>query len=297
MGPVSRIDVLTLFYNGRDRVDPFLGAIARVSVPITLHILDNGSTDDTADAIARRLPVDGLPIRLLRSVRNRGFAGGVNLLAGQAEGEFFFILNSDALPSPDCLERLIQRARSDTRIGICEARQTPREHPKAVDPATGETTWCSGAAALIRREAFDELGGFDERAFFMYCEDIDLSWKMWLRNWKCVYVPDATVEHRKPALDPTNPGRRVHRPWENYLSFRNSLFIYHRYRRRGEGRLLRSFLLKRFGSRRYSFLSKALFAIAFVDHIRYIPYLLRTRRAWGDRDHPWIRLNETSLAE
>ena len=292
-----RIDVLTLFHNGRHLVDSYLDAIARTSVPIALHILDNGSTDGTADAIAARLPGLDFPVHLHRSVRNHGFAGGMNRLAGQVDGEFMFVLNSDARPAPDCIERLVLRARSDPEIGICEARQCPEEHPKAVDVQTGETTWCSGAAALIRSLPFREAGGFDEKLFFMYCEDIDLGWKMWLGGWKCVYVTEATVEHRSGASRNANPRAAAIRRREHYFSFRNSLFIYHRYRKPGEKRLLLSFLSKRFVSRRYSFRSKVLFAIAFVDHIRYIPYLRRTRRTWGVRNHLWIRLKETSLAE
>jgi len=293
----SRIDVLALFHNDLDRVDAWLDQVARTSVPIRLLLLDNASTDGTADALAARLPDLGCPARLYRSARNNGFARGVNLLFEQVSGEFAFLLNSDAEPDPDCIGRLLDRARSDAGIGICEARQAPVSHPKAVDPETGETTWCSGAAALVRTEAFAAVGGFDERLFFMYCEDIDLSWKMWLSGWKCVFVTEAVVEHPAGGETIRSPRSGRRRGLAHYFSFRNSIFIYYRFRRPGQWKILARFLLKRFGSRRYSFGSKALFAIAFVDHIRYIPYLLRTRRTWGDRDHPWIRLDETSLVE
>lgn len=296
MSPPS-IDVFTLFNNTPERVDPFLDGVSRIRIPITLRILDNGSTDATGDAIARRIGDLDFPVCFHRSVRNHGFAGGMNLLAGQSNSRYVLILNSDAFPRPDCLDLLIARAEADPRIGICEARQEPDEHPKAVDTRTGETTWCSGAAALIRREAFEAVGGFDDKLFFMYCEDVDLSWKMWLGGWKCVYVHEAVVEHRRKSLRSADSAGRGRLRLENYFSFRNSLFIYHRFGRRAQGRLPWNFLLKRFLSRRYSFRSKALFAIAFIDHIRYIPYLRRTRRTWGDREHPWIRLNETSLAE
>jgi GT2 family glycosyltransferase len=291
------IDVFTLFHNTPGLVDPFLDCVSRLRSPVTLHLLDNGSTDRTGDAIARRIGDLVVPVRFHRSVRNHGFAGGMNLLAGQSNAPYVLVLNSDAFPRPDCVDLLLARARQDPRIGICEARQAPEEHPKAVDDPTGETTWCSGAAALIRREAFDAVGGFDARLFFMYCEDIDLSWKMWLTGWKCVYVKNAVVEHRRKPLRSPDPGNRGRLRGENYFSFRNSLFVYHRFRGRSQSRLPWSFLQKRFLSRRYSLRSKALFAIAFIDHSRYIPYLRRTRRTWGDRAHPWIRLNETSLAE
>jgi len=214
----------------------------------------------------------------------------MNRLAGQSQAEFIFILNPDTELDAGCLEKLLARADADNRVAICEARQYPREHPKAFDPETGETSWCSGAAALIRREAFDEAGGFDERLYFMYCEDVDLSWKLWLRGWKCVYVRDAAVRHFTQDLQ---PGKS--RTMENYFSFRNSLFLFYRFGTKNDVPLIRSFLVRRFLSSSYSVRSKFLFAIALLDHIRYIPYLFSSRDG-NASGHPWVRLRESSLS-
>jgi GT2 family glycosyltransferase len=286
------IDILTVFHDGRHLVEPYLESVRRIGTPTTLYLLDNASKDGTAEALGNRVAGLDSPCHFFRSDRNDGFARGINLLARQGRGEYVFLLNPDAEVAPDCLDRLIERAEADPGIAICEARQQPTEHPKAYDPATGETTWCSGAAALIRRTAFDEVGGFDDRIFFMYCEDVDLSWKLWLSGWKCVYVPEALVGH-----DTSQPRPRWRRRMENYYSFRNSLFLFHRFARKGDLSILLGFLLKRFMSQRYSLTRKALFTIAFADHIRYIPYLVTTRRKWGNRAHSWIRLTETSLSE
>ncbi len=286
------IDILTVFHDGRHLVEPYLESVGGIRTPTTLYLLDNASKDGTAELLGNRVSDLNSPCHFFRSDRNDGFARGINLLARQGKGEYVFLLNPDAEVAPDCLDRLIERAEADPGIAICEARQQPTEHPKAYDKSTGETTWCSGAAALIRRTAFDEVGGFDDRIFFMYCEDVDLSWKLWLTGWKCVYVPEALVGH-----DTSRPRPRWRRRMENYYSFRNSLFLFHRYARKGDLTVLIGFLLKRFMSRRYSLTGKALSTIAFADHIRYIPYLVTTRRKWGNRAHSWIRLTETSLAE
>ena len=58
---------------------------------------------------------------------------------------------------------------------------------------------------LIRRKAFEDVRGFDERIFFMYCEDVDLSWKLWLRGWQCIYVREAVIQHFTQDL---LPGKR-----------------------------------------------------------------------------------------
>lgn len=285
----SAVDLLIVFHNSRQWVPDLIASLRQISVPITAYFLDNASTDGTADLLADE--IQSLPFRsyVLRSIRNNGFGGGVNRLAAQSRSEFMFVLNPDTRLEPGCLEALLARARSDRRIGICDAKQLPREHPKAWDPATGETTWCSGAAALIRREAFDEVGGFDDRLFFMYCEDIDLSWKLWLKGWKCVYVSDAAVQHFTQDLA---PGKR--RTLENYFSFRNSLLLYYRFGGKGDRSVLWNFLGRRFLTRAYSLRSKVLFAIALVDHIRYIPVVLQGGHG-GKHSHPWIRLSETSL--
>ncbi|HLQ76925.1 MAG TPA: glycosyltransferase family 2 protein, partial [Terriglobia bacterium] len=268
----------------------FLESLRRISIPVSVFFLDNNSSDGSPDVLAEALP--SLPFRthLLRSRRNNGFAGGMNRLAGQSQAEFIFILNPDTELDAGCLEKLLARADADNRVAICEARQYPREHPKAFDPETGETSWCSGAAALIRREAFDEAGGFDERLYFMYCEDVDLSWKLWLRGWKCVYVRDAAVRHFTQDLQ---PGKS--RTMENYFSFRNSLFLFYRFGTKNDVPLIRSFLVRRFLSSSYSVRSKFLFAIALLDHIRYIPYLFSSRDG-NASGHPWVRLRESSLS-
>ncbi len=286
------VDVLIVLYQSAKFVQPLLDSLQRTTVRLTIYLLDNASTDNTAETLAAALTTFPLRTHFFRSRINNGFARGVNLLARQGRGEFLFLLNPDTELEQGCLEKLLDHALGDPAIGMCEARQQPREHWKIYDPKTGETTWCTGAAVLVRRKAFEELSGFDERIFFMYCEDVDLSWKLWLRGWKCMYVPGAVVRHYNQDII---PGKT--RTIENYFSFRNSLFLFYRFGCWKDRRVLYGFLLKRFVYRRYSLRSKLLYTFAFVDHIRYIPYLLRTRNLWCDRRHPWVRLEETSLAD
>ena len=286
------VDVLIVLYQSAKFIQPLLDSLQRITVPATIYFLDNASTDNTAKTVAAALTTFPLRTHFFRSRTNNGFARGVNLLARQGRGEFLFLLNPDTELEQGCLEQLLDRALGDSAIGMCEARQQPREHWKIYDPKTGETTWCTGAAVLVRRKAFEELRGFDERIFFMYCEDVDLSWKLWLCGWKCIYVPDAVVRHYNQDII---PGKR--RAIENYFSFRNSLFLFYRFGGWKDRQVLYGFLLKRFVYGSYSLRSKLLYAFAFVDHIRYIPYLLRTRNLWCDQRHPWVRLEETSLAD
>jgi GT2 family glycosyltransferase len=288
---MSKIDVIIVLHNSKSLIPSLMGSLESIAVPITAYFLDNASSDGTPEILAEAIQKTKFPAFLMRSLLNNGFARGVNFLARQGTGDFLFLLNPDTELEPDCLEKLLQRSEADPRIAICEAKQSPREHPKTFDSTTGETTWCSGAAVLIRRAAFEELGGFDEHLYFMYCEDVDLSWKLWIRGWKCVYNRDAVVRHYTQDLV---PGKR--RTMENYFSFRNSIFLFYRFGSWRDREILRNFLVKRFVSQAYSFQSKILFMFALIDHIRYIPYLVQTRDSWGDSKHPWVRLTETSLS-
>ena len=285
------IDILIVLYNSARFIHPLLDSLRRITIPVNLYVLDNASADDTAGQFAAAL--EKLPVRtcFLRSLTNNGFAKGMNLLSRQGTGEFLFMLNPDTELEDGCLERLLDRIKREPDIAVCEARQQPREHPKVYDVNSGETTWCTGAAVLIRRQAFVQVGGFDDRVFFMYCEDVDLSWKFWIRGWKCIYVPEAVVRHYTQDVI---PGKK--RTVENYFSFRNSLFLFYRFGCWNQKRVLYTFLLNRFVLGNYSFRSRVLYAFAFADHIRYIPYLLRTRYLWCAGRHPWVRLEETSLA-
>jgi GT2 family glycosyltransferase len=286
------VAVLVVLHNSQRFLPALIASLDRIPTPIVCYFLDNASRDQTIDVLMKELDGVGFRNHVFRSLRNNGFGRGINLLSGLTSAEFLFVLNPDTIVESGCLEELLRRAAADPKIGMCEARQSPRAHPKTFDSSTGETSWCTGAAVVIRGLAFEAVGRFDEEAFFMYCEDVDLSWKFWLRGWKCVYVPDAVIQHFTQDI---LPGKR--RTLENYFTFRNSLFLLYRFGSWRNRDVWLRFLLNRFVSRRYSFRSKALYVFAFADHIRYIPYLLKTRCLWRAERHPWIRFEETSLAD
>jgi GT2 family glycosyltransferase len=97
---------------------------------------------------------------------------------------------------PETLGLLVETAAADTPdVAAWEMRQIPYEHPKAYDPITLDTQWVSGAAALLRRDAFRAVGGFDPH-IFMYGEDVDLSWRLRAAGYRLRYLPRCAVVHR-----------------------------------------------------------------------------------------------------
>ena len=127
---------------------------------------------------------------------NLGFGRAHNGNAARGAAPFVLVLNQDCVLEPGVLERLVLGAAGDpAQIGAWELRQIPYEHPKSYDPVFLDTPWASAAALLVRRTAFDAIGGFEPH-IFMYGEDVDLSWRLRAKGWRVVYRPKLAVVHR-----------------------------------------------------------------------------------------------------
>jgi N-acetylglucosaminyl-diphospho-decaprenol L-rhamnosyltransferase len=140
---------------------------------------------------------------------NAGFGAGHNRLMREAFAEptvgAYVCVNPDAVLHPDCLAELADEWRRQGRPGLVEARQFPDEHPKIYDALSHRTPWCAGCVLLITRPLFEAIGGFDE-AIFLYCEDVDLSWRARGAGFGTYLAPRALVHHyadgRVPEKDP-----------------------------------------------------------------------------------------------
>ena len=127
---------------------------------------------------------------------NLGSAGGSNALASRRSDEVIWVLNPDTYPAPRCAVELLAALAGDG-VGGVDGRQIPIEHPKAHDPVTGDASWGSGSCFMFRREAFEQVGGFDDHFFPMYCDDVDISWRLRLAGWRVAHAPRAAVFHDK----------------------------------------------------------------------------------------------------
>jgi len=181
-------------------------------------LVDNGSTDGSLDDIEREW--SGLNLRIKRLPENRGFSVANNIGARMAKGEWIALLNADAFPEPDWLERLLEAAKANPNAFFA-SRQLQAENSELLD-GKGDGLHANGlafrrgygqraepsddsrrledvfsacaAAALYPRQAFLRVGGFDED-YFAYQEDIDLGFRLRLHGLRCFYVPDAIVRH------------------------------------------------------------------------------------------------------
>jgi GT2 family glycosyltransferase len=180
-------------------------------------IVNNGSSDEGLKDLERKYPKLDFRIEHLQS--NIGFAAANNLGAQFARGKWLILLNTDAFPEPDWLENLTTASKSNPEIASFSSRQIQANAPELLD-STGDAYHVSGlawhiglgypceqygldsgqifspcaAAAMYLRQAFLEVGGFDED-FFSYFEDVDLGFRLQLKGYRSLYVADAIVHH------------------------------------------------------------------------------------------------------
>lgn len=194
-------DLCFALYNSSRWMEACVRALANVNYDtkqIALYFADNASQDDSvqlAERLARQYEGVFREFRILPQGENRGFGSASNAAARAGRGDYVFFCNVDTEIEPDAFEKLEEAiAGAPEAFGAFELRQFPYEHPKYYDPVTLETSWCSGACFVLRRDVFEKTGGFDE-SIFMYAEDVDLSWHIRALGYKLMYVPSAVIHH------------------------------------------------------------------------------------------------------
>ena len=168
---------------------------------VLLHYGDASPTvlfaPEALDSVCSRYREE-LEIRYTFFDENTGTAAGHNRLCESAAADYIMIINPDIIVNPLIfIQMLSPFFDSQIKVGITEARQTPIEHSKEYDNNTGETSWVSTACALFPAEVYREVGGFDSKSFFMYCDDLDFSWRVRLAGYKNIYLPNAPIYHAK----------------------------------------------------------------------------------------------------
>ncbi|MBI3048983.1 MAG: glycosyltransferase family 2 protein [Acidobacteria bacterium] len=216
---LPEVSVVVATWNGREYLQPCLEAVAvQEGIDAEIILVDNASTDGTVDFVRARFP----RVRIVALRENCGFAGGNNAGAREARGRFVAFLNNDTIPDPRWLRTLRDGIDPQTGFLLATSRIVYMHDPAIVDSAgdglfrwggafkrhhgapahlaaeSAEVFGVCGAACLISKAVFDELGGFDED-FFASHEDVDLSYRARLRGYRCRYVADALVRHHGSA--------------------------------------------------------------------------------------------------
>lgn len=171
--------------------------IDAIRVKLAFHSNDGQDRRREIDLLRSKLELKRLTDIEVSIGTNIGFGAAHNLIVGRTkvpERTLYVGANPDGFFHHRALQLLANAARQNGTEALLEARQFPQEHPKTYDHFTGFTHWVSGACFAVNVSYFLSLGGFDEN-FFMYCEDVDLSWRVRSSGGTCVLVPQALFYH------------------------------------------------------------------------------------------------------
>jgi GT2 family glycosyltransferase len=226
------IAVAVVSWNTRDLLRRCLEALepAVSSGLAEVWVVDNGSEDGSAEMVRSEFEW----VSLIASEENLGFGPAVNEVASRTDVEWLAPANADIAPAAGALEALLKAGRADPSVAIVAPRlvmpdgatqHSVHAFPTITlsalfgfgihrlvpglgkrlciegywDPSTArEVDWAHGAFLLVRRTAFDEVGGFDPGQW-MYAEDLDLAWRSARGGWKVRYEPSAAVAHEVSA--------------------------------------------------------------------------------------------------
>lgn len=192
-------------------------------------VVDNASIDGTVKMLRAEFP----GVRVMANSENVGFTRGTNQALAQAQGRYLFLLNPDTELRPGALQTLIDYMDAHPRVGIVGPKQFytdgslqssrrrfptlataffeatrlqqwfPHSHIVAryymldtSDDATQEVDWITGSAMFVRREVYEQVGGFDE-GFFMYSEELDWCYRAKKAGWPIVYLPSVQIIHHE----------------------------------------------------------------------------------------------------
>jgi GT2 family glycosyltransferase len=236
-----RVALVIVNFNGLEYVAECLESVRRQTrKPTRTIVVDNASTDGSPGLIRERFP----EVELVPAGGNIGFAAANNLAARLADDcDWLALLNPDAFAHPEWLDALVRAAKENDGFscfgshmrragsvdqldgtgdvyqvgGMAWRRDEGRRDNGA--RARGEIFSPCGAAALYPRRLFLHAGGFDER-YFAYYEDTDLAFRLRLRGYRCLYEPDAVVDHVGFAA------AGAETPFKIYYSQRNIVWTY-----------------------------------------------------------------------
>jgi N-acetylglucosaminyl-diphospho-decaprenol L-rhamnosyltransferase len=261
--PLSMVSVVVVTYNSPELLRECLGAVDSRAPVI---VVDDASPAGEAEMVRREFP----GVQLIAQPRNRGFGTAVNAGVAAATTPWVLVLNPDARPMADAVERLVEFASSRPRLGAlgpvlprCDDRpqrstlrapasplalaswaalpgvastgyewlRKVRRTPRQERLRRGEFLQCS--ALLLRREAFVQVGGFDQ-AFFMYGEDADLCERLLAAGWNVDLCPTARFVHGgagSTSADPDQMFRELLRSWLRLIAKRDGMARAERARR------------------------------------------------------------------
>ena len=241
------VAIVILNWNGRHHLQQFLPSVlATTYANFKIIVADNASSDDSVPFLKQHYP----GVDILQLQQNWGFAKGYNLALQQVEADYYMLLNSDVEVTPGWLQPMVALLEGKENGAACQPKILAFKNKNLFEYAgagggwvdafgypfargrifdycetdqgqyneSAEIFWASGAAMLIKSNAFRSVGGFDDY-FFAHQEEIDLCWRLQLQGQQIFCCPQAVVYHVGGGTLPRGNSRKT------FLNFRNNLIM------------------------------------------------------------------------
>lgn len=220
MNNLPELSIITVNYNGlKDTCELIKSLQTHISLSYEIIVVDNASKINEADILQEKYP----HIITIRSEENLGFSGGNNLGIRKAKGKYIFLLNNDTFVDEDAFHYLIERLESSPRIGAVSPKIKFAFHPRNIQFAGylplsvvtlrndligfGEedngqyespcaTSYCHGAAMMIKKEVIEKVGSMPQ-IYFLYYEELDWCSQITKAGYELWYEPRCTVYHKE----------------------------------------------------------------------------------------------------
>lgn len=193
------LSIIVVSYNNSTLLKNCLNSL-KMNIDREIFVVDNNSSDDSVSMVKQYFPA----VKIIVNKNNAGFAKANNQALKLAQGRYILLLNNDTIVQPNCLEQIIKYLDGNPKAGALSPKllnedgsvQTQGGGPKKVWLATmpQEVSFICGAAFVIRRTVYEQIGGLDEK-FFFYNEDLDWCLRIKKAGWKIIYFPDSAVIH------------------------------------------------------------------------------------------------------
>lgn len=237
------VSVVILNWNGDRYIRQCLDSVINQAYrSIEILVVDNGSDDNSPEIVEKEYK----DVILIRNNKNLGYGGGNNIGIEKSKGEFVLILNNDAELDHQCISEMKRAIDKDVKYGAAASKILFKDSPSVIDAAgivvfpdglsiargrlepeacckeETEVFFASGCCALYRKAMLEDIkvgNEYYDEDFFAYADDTDLGWRARLREWRCIYAPNAKVYHAHSASSSN------YSPMKAFLVERNRMWL------------------------------------------------------------------------
>lgn len=229
---LPKVSIITINYNGRKYIRDYFSSLSKLDhADYEIIMVDNASSDASIDLVRKNFP----RLRVMVNQKNVGFLAN-NQAAKEAKGKYLFFLNNDLKVEPGILRKMVRKMEEVEDMGILGCRIMNYSGKKYYHTGIGidvfgfpiisrKIFYVEGSALMIKKKLFKNLGGFDPK-YFMFHEDIDLAWRVWLSGLKVEALEETYVCHAgggSAGGGPKIKGRYYSSYLRRYYSERNNL--------------------------------------------------------------------------